>query len=161
MKKIMLNDKYCLTQAVLDGRKTQTRRIVPQKVLDNIKQFQEDMEEKKLNLKPFDLQKAKEGKPVRTRDGRKARIVCFDRKLVNTECMIVLIDDITEESVHFYTREGRSVSGNRDDDLMTLPGKGCGVWINIRKDAIPFESREDAERNAPEGYVPVKVDFEI
>ena len=26
MKKIMFNDKYGLTQAVLDGRKTQTRR---------------------------------------------------------------------------------------------------------------------------------------
>lgn len=28
MKKIMFNDKYDLTQAVLDGRKTQTRRLV-------------------------------------------------------------------------------------------------------------------------------------
>lgn len=28
MKKIMFNDKYGLTQAVLEGRKTQTRRIV-------------------------------------------------------------------------------------------------------------------------------------
>lgn len=28
MKKIMLNDKYGLTQAVLEGRKTQTRRLV-------------------------------------------------------------------------------------------------------------------------------------
>lgn len=27
MKKIMFNDKYRLTQAVLEGRKTQTRRI--------------------------------------------------------------------------------------------------------------------------------------
>ena len=30
MKKIMFNDKYGLTQAVLDGRKTQTRRIACQ-----------------------------------------------------------------------------------------------------------------------------------
>ena len=29
MKKIMFNDKYGLTQAVLEGRKTMTRRIVP------------------------------------------------------------------------------------------------------------------------------------
>ena len=29
MKKIMFNDKYGLTKAVLDGRKTQTRRFVP------------------------------------------------------------------------------------------------------------------------------------
>ena len=38
------------------------------------------MEENKLNLKPFNLKAAKEGKPVCTRDGRKARIICFDRK---------------------------------------------------------------------------------
>lgn len=38
----MFNDKFLLTKAVLEGRKTQTRRIVPQKVLDNIKQFQEE-----------------------------------------------------------------------------------------------------------------------
>ena len=33
MKKIMFNDKYGLTQAVLEGRKTMTRRIVPEKQL--------------------------------------------------------------------------------------------------------------------------------
>lgn len=30
-------------------------------------------------MKPFDLEAAKAGKPVCTRDGRKARIICFDR----------------------------------------------------------------------------------
>lgn len=34
MKKIMFNDKYGLTRAVLEGRKTMTRRIVPQSVVD-------------------------------------------------------------------------------------------------------------------------------
>lgn len=34
MKKIMFNDKYGLTKAVLEGRKTMTRRIVPEKVLE-------------------------------------------------------------------------------------------------------------------------------
>lgn len=33
MKKIMFNDKYALTAAVLNGRKKQTRRIVPEKLL--------------------------------------------------------------------------------------------------------------------------------
>lgn len=39
MKKIMFNDKYGLTQAVLDGRKTVTRRVIPQSVLDSVDQF--------------------------------------------------------------------------------------------------------------------------
>ena len=34
MKKIMFNDRFGLTQAVLDGRKTKTRRIVPQSVIE-------------------------------------------------------------------------------------------------------------------------------
>ena len=34
MKKIMFNDKYDLTQAVLEGRKTQTRRTWRQKDAD-------------------------------------------------------------------------------------------------------------------------------
>lgn len=29
MKKIMFNDRYGLTEAVLSGRKTQTRRLIP------------------------------------------------------------------------------------------------------------------------------------
>lgn len=33
-KKIMFNDKFGLTQAVLKGRKTMTRRIIPDKLLD-------------------------------------------------------------------------------------------------------------------------------
>lgn len=34
MKKIMFNDKYGLTKAVLEGRKTQTRRIVNESLID-------------------------------------------------------------------------------------------------------------------------------
>ena len=33
MKKIMFNDKYGLTKAVLDGRKTMTRRVIPDAIL--------------------------------------------------------------------------------------------------------------------------------
>jgi hypothetical protein len=36
MKKIMFNDKYGLTQAVLEGRKTITRRAVPEELLECI-----------------------------------------------------------------------------------------------------------------------------
>lgn len=35
MKKIMFNDKYGLTKAVLDSRKTQTRRIVSESLIDD------------------------------------------------------------------------------------------------------------------------------
>ena len=36
----MFNDKYGLTKAVLEGKKTQTRRVISDKILDKIKLFQ-------------------------------------------------------------------------------------------------------------------------
>lgn len=36
MKKIMFNDKYSLTQAVLDGRKTMTRRISKEQIRNSV-----------------------------------------------------------------------------------------------------------------------------
>ena len=39
MKKIMFNDKYELTKAVLEGRKTITRRAVPEKLLECITEY--------------------------------------------------------------------------------------------------------------------------
>lgn len=45
MKKIMFNDKYGLTQAVLDGRKTMTRRSIPKKLLECIKLYVHGNEE--------------------------------------------------------------------------------------------------------------------
>ena len=44
MEKIMFNDKLGLTQAVLEGRKTQTRRIVPQSVIDVYDEWRSDVE---------------------------------------------------------------------------------------------------------------------
>ena len=40
MRKIMFSDKFGLTQAVLDGRKTMTRRIVPKSALDKVEEYQ-------------------------------------------------------------------------------------------------------------------------
>lgn len=39
MKKIMFNDQYGLTEAVLDGRKTQTRRIAYEKPFKHIRSY--------------------------------------------------------------------------------------------------------------------------
>ena len=43
MKKILFNDKFLLTQAVLEGRKTQTRRIVSQSLIDKYEEWYDDV----------------------------------------------------------------------------------------------------------------------
>ena len=96
-----------------------------------IKQNKEYMEENKLNLKPFDIQKAREGKPVCTRDGRKARIICFDRDW--DMHIVALVSDPLGESVHYYLSNGKvDFYKQNDEDLMMLPEKKEG-WVNVYK----------------------------
>lgn len=111
-----------------------------------IKQNKEDMEEKKLNLKPFDLQKAKAGKPVYTRDGRKARIICFDLNTCSPYSVIAAVtNDSGYEEVTAYMEDGCYLGQNEESsrDLMMLPEKKEG-WAVIRRSDI-YETEEQAK----------------
>ena len=114
-----------------------------------IKQTKEDMEEKKFNLKPFDLQKAKAGKPVCTRDGRKARIICFDRRLfyknVSYPILALVERSDGEDDVCGYNEKGKVLiedGAEYKDDLMMLPEKKEG-WVNVYKERI-YSTKEEA-----------------
>ena len=118
-----------------------------------IKQIKEDMEENKLNLKPFDIQKAREGKPVSTRDGHKARIICFDYNGETGDYPIVALVHYNKgnkcyERVLKYTSDGmfnKYGDCQHDDDLMMLPEKKEG-WINLYKWSTPiYKSEEEAK----------------
>ena len=99
------------------------------------------MEENKLNLKPFDLEAARSGKPVCTRNGKKARIICFDVKAKKPIAALITNDD-TEE-VHFYYDNGRSDQYlEYRYDLMILPEKKEG-WVNVYKERI-YSTKEEA-----------------
>ena len=120
------------------------------------------MEENKLNLKPFDIQKAREGKPVCTRDGRKARIICFDSNGGRPIVALVTECDDEEEIPYKYHCDGsyNCQSIPSDNDLMMIPEKRIG-WITINKDAGLFKSKEEAERYCTKDYATVRVEFEI
>lgn len=112
-----------------------------------IKQTKEDMEEKKIqhydcffnksdksdksDLKPFDLEAAKDGKPVCTRDGRKARIICYDRQCDHGFPLVVLVENPgaeKDEDVRCYRSSG--TAADPGDTLMMLPEKHEG-WVNV------------------------------
>lgn len=132
-----------------------------------IKQNKEDMKEKKLNLRPFDLEAAKAGKPVCTRDGRKVRIICFDQKDIAP--IVGLVTGLDgKESIYAFYKDGRvSSQEERVDDLMMLPEKKEG-WINLCKNnhgdtlaAGVFPSREEAVSNCPPSYLgTIKIEWE-
>ena len=133
-----------------------------------IKQTKEDMEENKLNLKPFDIQKAREGKPVCTRDGKKVRIICFDKQegfpiiaLVETK-----VNDRVSEEIALFDINGRAVSDDIDSklDLMMSTEKKEG-WVVVSQneggytfmDNNIFDNEESADRFNPAGVKKIAV----
>lgn len=111
-----------------------------------IKQNKEDMKEKKLNLKEFNLEEAKAGKPVCTRDGRKARIICFDLNNKNFP-IVAIINCDSEENAYQYDIDGICDEHDNNLNLMMYPEKKEG-WIIIHKEAI--YDKETAEKIARE-----------
>lgn len=125
------------------------------------------MEEKKLNLKEFNLEAAKAGKPVCTRDGRKARIICFDR---NWEYPIVALIECEngEEMISACDKDGKArIYETQGTDLMMFPEKKEG-WVNLCKnnygDTLAvgvFPNREEAVSNCPPSYLcTIKIEWE-
>ena len=84
-------------------------------------------------LKPFDLQAAKSGKPVCTRDGRKARIICFDRK--DNTPIVALIESVNHaEILQCVHNNGKCFHyDTSNNDLMMLSEKKEG-WVNVYRD---------------------------
>lgn len=82
-------------------------------------------------IKPFDLEAAKAGKPVCTRDGRKARIICFDAKCIKAIVALIQGSDNSEQ-IEYYTENGVFSNGGtgKNRDLMILLEKKEG-WVNI------------------------------
>lgn len=136
-----------------------------------IKQNKEDMEEKKLNLKEFDLEAAKAGKPVCTRDGRKARIICFDAKRKDEKNIMALIPSKEYpgfEDLVAYPNNGNYHGGHENDgDLMMLTKKKEG-WLNIYKDfedriCCIYKTKEEAleKKETEDDYITtVKIEWE-
>ena len=76
-------------------------------------------------MKPFNLEEAKAGKPVQTRDGRKARIVCFDAQdRDNKKYIVALVTDLNAvtEHINSYDLNGAWWPGsNSPEDLIMAP----------------------------------------
>lgn len=111
------------------------------------------------NLKPFSLEAAKAGKPVCTRDGRKARIICFDLQSIEKTPTVaaVQVTDKQEVISHYYEDGRQFVDGISELDLMMLPEKKEG-WVNVYKggllDTKSYPTKKEAfDKACPEGYV--------
>ena len=108
-------------------------KISDKGLIRSIKEMSDVYPYNKNNLKPFSLELAKHGKPVCTRDGRKARIICFDAKCADRP-IVTLVSRNDEEILLMYYRDGK-LNDDKDSyaDLMMLPEKKEG-WVNVYRD---------------------------
>ena len=140
--------------------KDMTYKDFKEAINDWVDDYVANKESDKPTLKPFDLQQAKDGKPVCTRNGKKARIICFDVKAKKPIAALITNDD-TEE-VHFYYDNGRSDQYlEYRYDLMMIPEKKEG-WVNIYKERV-YKSKEKAVGKKYDGctYIDtIKVEWE-
>ena len=124
-------------------------------------------------MRPFNLEKAKEGKPVCTRDGRPVRIICYDQN--NTYKLIALVcGEDGHEVAYSYTETGRWRNDQESlIDLFMVEPKRYEGYVNILygDKAMPFimgaaifKSYEDAidEGKKRDDYATtIKIYFEI
>lgn len=82
-------------------------------------------------MKEFNLELAKQGKPVCTRDGHKARILCFDKK--DDEYPIIALVEIKGcEKDYSYTANGNWDSEYFEDKLdLMMASEPINVWVNL------------------------------
>ena len=126
------------------------------KIIKNIKYWGDDKFashfrgcDDKPTLTPFDINLAKQGKPVCTRDGYKARIICFDAKGMHQPIIALITQDNGVEYIETYYSNGRfndDINSQSGGDLMMLPEKKVG-WVNVYKNQI-----HDTPESAKEGH---------
>ena len=145
-------------------------KISDEELIKSIKEMPDEYPYDKNSLKPFSLEAAKAGKPVCTRDGRKARIICFDAILGSENSLIVLINNGSYESLEVYKIDGRYYLENlREYDLMMLLEKKEG-WVNVYYDndasshrgcRFIYDTKEQAVKEADSAYITtVKINWE-
>ena len=150
--------------------KDMTYKDFKEAINDWVDDYVANKESDKPTLKPFDLQQAKDGKPVCTRDGRKARIICFDAK--DDRSIIALVESEIErkEIIVFYLDNGFYFNNEESqDDLMMLPEKKEG-WVNIYNDGGTYyskyiyktekEATGQADTISPNHVTTVKINWE-
>ena len=125
-------------------------------------------------MEQFSLEKylANPSRKVVTRDGRRVRIICTNRRDLNFP-IITLIENKSGlgETTIYYTKDGKFyINGSTDFDLFFAPETHEG-WINVYRYSdgghayagAVYDSKEDAEKRKTidENYVTtIKIEWE-
>ena len=112
-------------------------------------------------MRQFNLEEAKAGKPVQTKEGDDVRLLCFDRH--NQEYPLIGLIQLEDgdEEIKTYTSEGKVLAECESDSDLFMKPDIKERWINLYWDdalqahcpgAVAFISEEKAK----EGISPYK-----
>mgnify|MGYP003351869929 CR=1 FL=1 len=102
-------------------------------------------------MKPFDIEQAKAGKPVQTRDGRDARIICFDakRKDCHIVCLITCLEDGMEYLFSYFRDDGKWHSSQESTHDLFMKSEIKEGWVialkNSKLSSSIYNTKEEAE----------------
>lgn len=134
MKKIMFNDKYGLTEAVLKGRKTMTRRVITQKV-DIVRHFNPRLFPEGYDPMAF------------YRDDRgMCRLIDTDGNYINPTYQVgeevAVAQAYTDIPFEHWKKRGINLNLQKDGTLKGLVElKGWDNKMFVRADAMPYRIR--------------------
>ena len=119
-------------------------------------------------MKPFDLEKAKAGHPVCTRDGKDVRIICWDRKFKPYPIVTLVLGKDGNEYLESFTEEGCYYLDREENLDLFLKDANRVAWTNIYHDGMGnpyndelFESEGEAKTKARKNVVKtIKVEWE-
>ncbi len=107
-------------------------------------------------MKEFNLEEAKAGKPVCTRDGNPARIICYDcdNAFDKGKCIVALIKVPKGELLQPYYSDGTIFSGKACDDDLFMATEKKFAWVNLYQTRFgnlaigkSYETEEEAKQN--------------
>lgn len=122
-------------------------------------------------MKPFNLEEAKQGKSVCTREGKPARIICFDKNDKDYPIVALISYEDTSERAKYFTKEGKYNKNRAENHYLCLMmvGEKKEGWINIYRYGEQFlhsntihKTLEDAYKNRNvDGYITtIKIEWE-
>lgn len=98
-----------------------------------------------ISVKSFDFEQAKSGKPVCTRDGHDARILCFDFNNEPYHIVAAVSYGEGKEDLAVFTHNGRRFDDNIEDDGdLVMKGEKKRGYVALFKSSICSDSMANA-----------------
>lgn len=91
-------------------------------------------------MRKFNLEEAKNGAKVQTRDGREARVLCYGRKHTQYPTIALVTESSGDEYIESFTKEGLAYIGAESaGDLVMAPAEiFTNIYLNSDGDQVAY-----------------------